>query len=287
MKFTKFKTPTLFYSLLLVLSSSAMAADQEVKLLSNWSVTGAFHGVLDHLSRQDGFADTITRVDSCAAAARIIQNTDEPIIAPWDILSLYEEENHPCDILDENTFKTIVGQAHFNFCRMPDGSDGIAHIIDEGARIGTFRGNETYVPLETILAGLGGKSHPVAYSSVGDYKAALVAGEVDFIFATVPDEGMECVMTTHPSPENTDIALLSDFYTGIFHDYAFSFALIGNNVEAEVIREALLAVTETDDWKQGLGSRYDTSVVLNPSEEQYTTLVELLNNMRDSVDSID
>jgi len=245
-------------------------ADTPVTLLTPWGEGSLPHAVLSNLSEFDNstFSEDVEILGNCAAVANYLQKTDEPTVAVIEAFYLSDED--PCNIKSRENFISLTGIAYWNFCRNPRDTDGIKEIQGD-VRVGYFNGPIFRAPLESILSGLGSTGNAVPYSNAPAYKAALESGEVDYLFTTLDDPNMDCVLTTNP---NSDIEhKVSDYYDGFFSEARYSLAMLGANVDNEEIRNAFIESGDpavSNLFVDGRGKNYDLGPVKTLSvEEQF------------------
>lgn len=258
-------------------------AESPIKLITAWGEGNMAHAILSNLSEFDNstFSKDVEILGNCAAVANYLQNTNEPAVTILEAFYLNDED--PCNIKNEETFISLTGIAYWNFCRKPRDTDGIKE-IQGNVRVGYFNGPIFRVPLESILSGLGSTGKAVPYNNAPAYKAALESGEVDYLFTTLDDPNMDCVLTTNP---NSDIKhKVSDFYDGFFSEARYSLVILGANVDNEKIRNAFIESGDpavSNLFVDGRGKNYDLGPVKKLSVEEqfdFTNLyVEKINKV--------
>lgn len=256
-------------------------AEPPVTLITPWGEGTISYAILNNLSDFDNskFSEDITILGNCATVANYIERTDEPAIAIVEAINV--SENDPCNIKDKENFISLTGIAHRKFCRKPRSTNGIEEIQGD-VRIGYFNGPIFRVPLESILAGMGSAAKAIPYNSVPAHKAALESGEIDYLFTTLDDPNMECVLTTNP---NGDIEhKVSDYYDGFFADAGYSLAILGANVNNEEIKTAFIESgdpTASNLFVDGRGKSYNLDPVKTLSvEEQFEFITRYEEEMR-------
>ena len=271
-------------AIFLILLSNAAIADEKIKLISYGGPGGIFYGALEALSQveSDKINKQVTRMGSCAEIANYAKNTDNPMVTTWEVQGAFQDNNHPCNLVSDESFITLIGQAYWNFCRIPDsGEDGIKDLKGD-VRVGVFEGPQFKFIANTLLSGIGSSGRSVPYSSVSDYKAALVVGEIDYILTTMDEPDMECVLTTNPDSTQIENSV-SDFYTGPFHDASYTIAILGFNVNREEIKGLFSEAIKTDEWKNGVGRRYTPDIVQQSTEDQYKFISNYESKMADKI----
>lgn len=249
---------------------SGSHAEPPVNLITAWGEGSLPHAILSNLSEFDNstFSKDVEILGNCAAVANYLQNTNESTVTVLDAFYLTDED--PCNIKNEENFISLTGIAYWNFCRKPRDTDGIEEIQGD-VRVGYFSGPMFRAPLESILSGIGSTGKAVPYSTAPAYKAALESGEIDYVFTTLDDPNMDCVLTTNP---NSDIKhKVSDYYDGFFSEARLTLVMLGVNVDNEKIRNAFIESGDpavSNLFVDGRGKNYDLNSVKTLSvEEQF------------------
>jgi len=258
-------------------------AEPPVKLVTAWGEGSIPHAVLTNLSEFDSssFSKNVDILGNCATVANYLQNTNEPTLTILEAFYLNDED--PCNIQNEENFVSLTGIAYWHFCRKPSDTDGIEEIQGD-VRVGYFNGPIFRIPLESILSGMGSSGRAVPYSSAPGYKAALESGEIDYVFTTLDEPNMDCVLTTNP---NSDIEhKVSDYYDGFFSNARYSLAILGVNVDNEKIKNAFIESVDpavSNLFVDGLAKNYDLESVKALSvEEQF----EFTNNYVEEINKV-
>lgn len=257
------------------------SASEKIRLISQYGPGGVFYGALEAISKIDDekFASRVERMGSCAEIANYARKTEHPMITTWEVQGTFQRGNHPCNLVSGESFVTLIGQAYWNFCRLPESENKNAiHELMGDVRVGVFEGPQYRIIADTLLEGIGSSGVSVPYASVSDYKAALAVGEIDYILTTMDESNMECVLTTNPNSEEIRHSV-SDFYTGKFFDASYTVAILGFNVDPEEIRKLFLKASKSDEWKNGVGKRYAPNIIQESSKTQYSFISNYQNEM--------
>lgn len=240
--------------------------------------------MLDNLYNYDDvtFREGIDVLGNCATVGKYLKETDEPTISLTEAFIL-QDNNHPCNVINEDLFISLAGLAHWNFCRLPSNEDVIEEFRGD-VKVGYFHGDDKKIPLEAILDGMGSEGTTVPYKTAPAYRAALESGEIDYIMTTMTDQ-YECVLTTNPNEEKIEHKV-PDYYDGFFSTAAYAVALVGANVNKEEVKKIFIESTDPSNsnmFETGLARSYDPEYMNVKTGEQLEFIrsyIEKLNTIR-------
>lgn len=262
-------------------------AQEPIRITSPWGEGGMAFPLLEGLYKHNGdlFKNKIDILGSCVEATNIMKNTDEPTITISEALFL--NEDNPCNLLRKEYFITTAGISSLNFCTLIPDEEAALNAFQGDIRVGYFAGDMFKIPVTDILENMSGRnSKAVPYKNTNAARAALHAGEVDFIFTSQNDADKNCFLTT----SNTDDSFaykVSDFYDGTFANAFYAFAILGTNVDKDLVKEAFLESTDpsiNNIYVDGLAKNYDRKFVKKSREYQLNVINSYVEDLRDAKD---
>lgn len=273
---------------LLAMSISAVSQAQEpIRLTSPWGEGSMAFPLLEGLYDydSDSFRNNIDILGSCVEATNIMKNSNEPTLTISEALFL--DGDNPCNILEEEYFITTVGLSTLNFCTLNPDEEVALEEFQGDVRVGHFNGDMFRLPVTAILENMSGSgSKAVPYESTPAARAALQAGEVDFIVTSQNDADKNCFLTTSETDDSFAYKV-SDFYDGEFSNAFYTFAILGTNVDKEAVKEAFVESTDpsiNNIYVDGRGKNYDREFVKESREHQLDVINSYVDSLRNAKD---
>jgi len=213
------------------------------------------------------------RIDlkGCAAAIEYLKTTDRPTIATG-YPDMQAGDNNPCAV-ELETFHGYLGASPFYMCvREEDKEGAIDRLMNDKVLVGYADWSWIRKQSNRLVAELNSNAKAVPYKSAKQYRAALVAGEIDFMLSTQGKDGEFCPVIFAPTLQNDAVITGAELAPNgvVAKDFAYTTYLIGANLPNDGEIQALTLGSE--GWANRTDTRYEDFMPGASLEEQYNHL---------------
>ena len=254
--------------------TSALSADK-VDVIQ-YSRAGGLHDrmityVADSLG--DRFGERIV-VDNCAAAIQYLKKTSRPTVAAMAFESMAKQNDgskNACAI-DKKHFVQMYAASPWSVCHRSDNPAAtISALRNDDVKVGVWQ-NGFYGPrFVAFMKAINPKAKVIPYAKAKMYRAALVAGEIDFSISTVAKDGELCPVVLNDKLVGDAEVTAGDLepkapYSVLGYSYFFAGANLANIDIAKV-------VFTSDAWKNRRDQRYGPFMTNVSKNKQWKSLI--------------
>jgi|TARA_R110001592_G_scaffold55490_3_gene169496 tripartite-type tricarboxylate transporter receptor subunit TctC len=225
----------------------------------------------------DNFGQRIV-VDSCAAAKKVLMNTDNPTVVAWmtELNSPQSDGSpNPCK-LDDNMFIGYLAASPWSICHRTDNADAtIDALTSEKIRVGVWRSAHYNKKFNDFLVAMNPDAKMIPYKKGSEYRAALAAGELDFTITTMGKDGEICPIvfsaTTEDSVQATMVAsqIAPDAPNT---EMTYNYTLWGVNMDS-VNMDLISEVHASEGWKNRRDNRFFPYLATSSVEVQFNHMM--------------
>lgn len=220
----------------------------------------------------DQFGEKII-VDNCAAAVQYLKKTKKPTITamPFESMAKQADGSKNACAIDKKYFIQMYAASPWSVCHRTDNEAAtIQALRNSDVRVGVWQ-NGFYGPrFVKFMEAINPNAKVIPYKKAKMYRAALVAGEIDFSISTVAKDGESCPIILNDRIVGDAEITASDLepkapYSVLGYSYFFAGAnLKGFDVPAKVF--------SSDAWKNRRDQRYNVFMTDLSRNKQWKTL---------------
>jgi hypothetical protein len=210
-------------------------------------------------------------VKGCAAAIEYLKNTDRPTIAAA-YPDMQAGENNPCAV-ELDTFHGYLGASPFYLCVREENKEGaVDRLMNDDVLIGYADWAWIRQQSNRLAAEISPKVKAVPYKNSKAYRAALAAGEIDFMVSSLGKDGEFCPVILAPELQNDAIVTGGELVPNgvVIKDFSYSTYLIGANIPNDGEIQSL--VLGSDAWSNRVDNRYEAFMTDSNLVEQFKHL---------------
>jgi tripartite-type tricarboxylate transporter receptor subunit TctC len=265
---------TLVTTLFLAVSPSISFAADKIDVLQHSRAGGLGDRMVTYIADAlgDQFGERIV-VDNCAAAVQYLKKAKNPVITAMPFESMADQNDgskNPCAI-DKKHFIEMYAASPWSVCHR---SDNTAATIDalrnQKVRVGVWQ-NGFYGPrFIKFMEAINPNAKVIPYKAAKMYRAALVAGEIDFSISTVAKDGESCpVILSDKVIDDAEITAMELEPKAPYSVLGYSYFFAGANLRNIDIAEIVFS---SDTWKNRRDQRYDVFMTDLSRNKQWKTI---------------
>ena len=259
------KIITIIMLTLIGLLPSANASDKidVVKYSTAGGLTDRMNDIIAE-SLGDKFGQFVN-VNGCAAAKRVIENSENPTVAAWSVE--YLAEDNSC-LVDREYFKGTMASAQYYICHMSDNKKAATmdYFRKGNIKVAVWDSAFWSVPQTDFVMSANPKAKVIRYKSK-QFSTALPSGEVDYKMSTIPKDGETCLIVLGDTGEG--IATGKSLGTeSKFSELGYAYVIVGTEDVQDTVHNSE-AWTNRKDTKYG---KWDVS---------YSQVSRFLNEIAD------
>jgi len=250
---------TILTTLFLVMSPSISFAADKIDVFQYSRAGGLGDRMVTYVADAlgDQFGERIV-VDNCAAAIQYLKKARKPVVAAMAFESMADQNDgskNACAI-DKKHFIEMYASSPWSVCHR---SDNTAATIDalrtSKVRIGVWQ-NGFYGPrFIKFMEAINPNAKVIPYKKAKMYRAALVAGEIDFSISTVAKDGESCpVILNDKVIGDAEMTAAELEPKAPYNVLGYSYFFAGANIKGTDIPAIVFS---SDAWKNRRDQRYD------------------------------
>lgn len=207
----------------------------------------------------------------CAAAIEYLKNTDRPTITAA-YPDMQAGENNPCAV-ELETFHGYLGASPFYLCVREENKEGaVDRLMNDDVLIGYADWSWIRQQTNRLVAEINPNAKAVPYKNSKAYRAALAAGEIDFMVSSLGKDGEYCPVILAPELQNDATVTGGELVPNgvVAKNFSYSTYLIGANIPND--GEIQSIVLDSDAWANRVDSRYEAFMTDSNLVEQFNHL---------------
>jgi len=250
---------TILTTLFLVMSPSISFAADKIDVLQHTRAGGLGDRMVTYIADAlgDQFGERIV-VDNCAAAIQYMKKAKNPVITamPFESMADQNDGSKNACAIDKKHFIEMYASSPWSVCHR---SDNTAATIDalrtSKVRIGVWQ-NGFYGPrFIKFMEAINPNAKVIPYKKAKMYRAALVAGEIDFSISTVAKDGESCpVILNDKVIGDAEMTAAELEPKAPYNVLGYSYFFAGANIKGTDIPAIVFS---SDAWKNRRDQRYD------------------------------
>jgi hypothetical protein len=193
-------------------------------------------------------------VKGCAAAVEYLKTTDRPTIA-IAYPDMQAGNNNPCAV-EAEMFHGYLGASPMFLCvREENKAQSVDRLLTDEVLLGYA--DWAWIRQQSVrLAAELPNAKALPYKNSKAYRAALAAGEIDYMISSLAKDGEYCPVVLSPTLTNEATHRGQDLVADavVLHDFSYSTYLIGANIPVDGDIQA--TVLDSEAWANRVDNRY-------------------------------
>jgi tripartite-type tricarboxylate transporter receptor subunit TctC len=265
---------TILTTLFLVMSASVSFAADKIDVLQHSRAGGLGDRMVTYIADAlgDKFGEKIV-VDNCAAAIAYLKKAKNPVVTalPFESMAKQNDGSKNACAIPKKYFINMYAASPWSVCHRTDNASATIDALRNGeVRVGVWQ-NGFYGPrFIAFMKAINPNAKVIPYKKAKMYRAALVAGEIDFSISTVAKDGESCPVVLNDKIVGDAEMIAQDLEPKAPHSVlGYSYFFAGKNVKGIDIPAIVFA---SESWKNRRDHRYGQFMIDESRNKQWKVI---------------
>tara|TARA_B100000780_G_C21124727_1_gene456011 strand:+ start:3016 stop:3837 length:822 start_codon:yes stop_codon:yes gene_type:complete len=265
---------TIIGTLFLVTSASVSFAADKIDVLQHSRAGGLGDRMVTYIANAlgDQFGEKII-VDNCAAAVQYLKKAKNPVITamPFETMAKQNDGSKNACAIDKRMFIQMYAASPWSVCHRTDNAEATINALrNNKVRVGVWQ-NGFYGPrFIAFMKAINPNAKVIPYKKAKMYRAALVAGEIDFSISTVAKDGESCpVVLNDTLVGDAQITATELEPNAPYSVLGYSYFFAGKNIKRI---DVPAIVFSSNAWNNRRDHRYDVFMTGDSKRKQWKAI---------------
>jgi len=261
-------------TVLLTTSASISFAADKIDVLQYTRAGGLGDRMVTYIADAlgDQFGEKIV-VDNCAAAVQYLKKAKNPVITamPFESMAKQNDGSKNACAINKKYFVEMYAASPWSVCHRSDNAAATIQALRNGdVRVGVWQ-NGFYGPrFVKFMEAINPNAKVIPYKKAKMYRAALVAGEIDFSISTVAKDGESCPVILNDTIVGDAQMTAAELEPNApYNVLGYSYFFAGANLKGTDVPAIVFA---SDAWKNRRDNRYNVFMTDLSRNKQWKSL---------------